>query len=84
VASGEDPATTTTRPRGETDAERTARYAREDAEREVRIKAGDEERAARIEEEETRRRRGRVRGWRSWRFQSRSQTGVGFFKGNRK
>ena len=54
VASGEDPATTTTRPRGETDAERTARYAREDAEREARIKAEDEERAARIEEEETR------------------------------
>ena len=54
VSSGEDPATTTTRPRGETDAERTARYAREDAEREARIKAEDEERAARIEEEETR------------------------------
>ena len=80
VASGEDPATTTTRPRGETDAERTARYAREDAEREVRIKAGDEERAARIEEEETRRRRGRVRGWRSWRFQSRSQTGAVYLR----
>ena len=53
VASGEDPATTTARPRGETDAERTARYAREDAELEARIKAEDEERAARIEEEET-------------------------------
>ena len=53
VSSGEEEATTTTRPRGETDAERTARYAREDAEREARIKAEDEERAARIEEEET-------------------------------
>ena len=54
VSSGEEQEVTTTRPRGETDADRTARYAREDAEREARIKAEDEERAARIEEEETR------------------------------
>ena len=53
VSSGEEEEVTTTRPRGETDADRTPRYAREDAEREARIKAEDEERAARIEEEET-------------------------------